>query len=465
MTIFGSFEIGRKALRAQHKGMEVSGQNVANANTPGYTRQRTDMESVVAPMVKNPSMAPGRGVVVADVVRVRSEFYHKQLISTTSNKEYWDTRYETFLGAEAIFMEPEDYGINKYLNDFFDSWQELSSSPEEASVRAGLRENAISLTRTVQDVYHRLDDQIENLENELSMIVNDVNRISDTIAELNEKIRFIDTMQEKSNELFDQLDLAIEELAELVNINVHRQANGTVEIFSGGRLLVQEDRSFHVSLGDGGEKGLQVVSSRGLPLQLNSGKVKGLLDAVNEDLPGLQDELNKLITVLVKDFNELHRQGYAYDSDKTGIDFFKPMDNKGVPAAMAFAVSDAIIEDGSNIAAANVAFAPGNGNNSLEIARLRDLKSPDRLGGASISDYYQAMITSMGVEAQDSERMVGAFEKTLGQLQEMHESISGVNIDEEMLNMVQYQHSWHAAARYLNYVDQMLGVLFTELGR
>ncbi|MGM0651584.1 MAG: flagellar hook-associated protein FlgK [Bacillota bacterium] len=465
MTIFGSFEIGRKALRAQHKGMEVSGQNVANANTPGYTRQRTDMESVVAPMVKNPSMAPGRGVDVADVVRVRSEFYHNQLLSTNSNKEYWDNRYETFLGAEAIFMEPEEHGINKYLNDFFDSWQELSSSPEEASVRAGLRENAISLTRTVQDVFHRLNDQIENLEDELSMIVNDVNRISDTIAELNEKIRFIDTMQEKSNELFDQLDLAIEELSELVDININRQANGTVEIFSGGRLLVQEDRSFHVSVGDGGDEGKQIVSSRGLPLQLSSGKVQGLLDAINVDLPALQGELNELIEVLVKDVNEIHRQGFAYDSDQTDIDFFKPLENEDVPAAIAFEVSEAVIEDGSNIAAANVDFAPGNGDNALEISSLRDEASPDRLGGVSIADYYQAMVTSMGVEAQDSERMVGAFEKTLGQLQEMHESISGVNLDEEMLNMVQYQHSWHAAARYLNYVDQMLGVLFTELGR
>ncbi len=465
MTIFGSFEIGRKALRAQHKGMEVSGQNVANANTPGYTRQRTDMEAVVAPMVKNPSMTPGRGVEVYDVVRVRSEFYHNQLLSTNSNKKYWDTRYETFLGAEAIFMEPEEYGINKYLNDFFDSFQELSSSPEEASVRAGLRENAISLTRTVQDVYHRLNDQIENLEDEMSMIVNDINRISDTIAELNDKIRFIYIMQEKSNELFDQLDLAIEELSELIDITINRQANGTVEIFSGGRLLVQEERSFHVSVGDGGVEGQQIVSSRGLPLQSSTGKVQGLLDAVNKDLPGLQDKLNELIEVLVKDVNEIHRKGFAYDSDQTEIDFFKPLENEDVAAAMVFEVSEAIIEDGSNIAAADVDFAPGNGDNALKIARLRTEASPGRLGGVSISNYYQAMITSMGVEAQDSERMVGAFEKTLGQLQEMHESISGVNMDEEMLNMVQFQHSWHAAARFLNYVDQMLGVLFTELGR
>lgn len=465
MTIFGSFEIGRKALRAQHKGMEVSGQNVANANTPGYSRQRADMEAVVAPMVSHPSMAPGRGVIITDVVRVRSEFYHSQMISTTSNKHYWDTRHETYLGAEAIFMEPEEFGINRYLNDFFDNWQELSASPEQTAVRAALRENAISLTRTVDDVYSRLENKRLDLGNELLMHVNEVNRTADTIAELNEKIRFIDTMQQKSNELFDQLDLAIETLAELVDINVHRQNNGSVEIFAGGRLLVQEDRSFHLSVEEGGEAGLQVVSSRGLPLKLNSGRVPGLLDAVNKDIPGLQNDLNRVITVLIEDVNEIHRRGYAHNSGESGLDFFTPLDGSGSPAAMQFRVSEAVLQDNSNIAASKEAYAPGNGANSLEIARLRDTRRADRLDGNSIAEYYQAMITSMGVEAQDSERMAGAFEKTLNQLKEMHESVAGVNLDEEMLNMIQYQHAWHAASRYLNFVDQMLTMLFTELGR
>ncbi len=465
MSIFGSFEIGRKALRAQHKGMEVSGQNVANANTPGYSRQRADMEAVVSPMVSNPSMAPGQGVIITDVVRVRSDFYHSQLVNTSSNKEYWDTRYETYLGAEAIFMEPEDFGISKYLGDFFDTWQELSASPEESAVRAGLRETAISLTRTVGDVYQRLDDQRLDLVNEVKMHVNEANRIAETIAELNDKIRYVSTMQQKSNELLDQLDMAVEDLARLIDIRVHDKSNGTVEIFSGGRLLVQEERTFPLSVEAGGSDGLQVLSSRGLPVQLSGGRVPGLLDAVNKDLPGLQNDINRIVTALVEDVNEIHRKGFALDSDTTGLDFFTPLEAGGQAAALSFQVSESVLANTANIAASGEKFAPGDGDKSLEIARLRDVRSADRLDGSSIAEYYRAMITSMGVEAQDSERMAGAFEKTLNQLKEMHESVAGVNIDEEMLNMVQYQQSWQAAARYLSYVDQMLTVLFTELGR
>lgn len=465
MSIFASFEIGRKALRVQHKGMEVSGQNVANANTPGYSRQRAEMESVVPPIVAGTDMAPGRGVMVTDIIRIRSEFYHAQLVNTNSHKSYWEMRRETFMGAEAIFMEPDDYGINKYLGDFFDTWQELSSSPEDSAVRAGLRENAVSLTRSVEDVYMRLEAMRLDLQDELYMRVDEVNRIAETIGELNEKIVFIDALQQKSNELLDQLDLAIEELARLVDINVYRKANGTVEIFAGDRIIVQEDRVFQIRVEAGGANGsLQVVSHRGLTVALRTGRVQGLLDAVNSDLPKLQDELNLLVNTLIEEVNELHRAGYGLDSN-SGYNFFAAIGNLELPAALQFRVSEEINENLAHIAASGASGEPGNGAGALAIARLRDERVPGRLDGSSIAEYYRGVITRLGVEAQDCERMTEAFGKTESQLLELHRSVAGVNLDEEMLNMTQFQHAWHAAARYLNYVDQMLSMLFNELGR
>ncbi len=463
MTLFGSFEIGRKALRVQHKGMDVSGQNVANANTLGYTRQRADMESVVAPMVSSPSMAPGRGVIITDIIRVRSEFYHSQIVSTTSDKEYWEARHETYLGLESVFVETDEVGISKYLGEFFDTWQELSVSPEESAVRSSLRESAVSLTRTVKDTYQRLEDQRLDYKDELGVQIKDLNRITDTIAELNEKIRYIDIMQQTSNELLDQLDLAVEELAELIDIRVHHRHNGTVEIFSGGRLLVQEDRKFNVSLDDsGGDSNLRIIDHRGKTLALNKGKVLGLLEAVNKDIPNVQKEINNTIQTMVTDINRLHRNGYGLNAT-TQNDFFKPITDQTKAAAMQFEVSDAVINDSANIAASPDPQEPGNGKTALEIARLRDHREPNRLNGYSITEYYRGIVTAMGAEAQDSERMKITFGITLDEISELHESISGVNLDEEMLNMIQFQHSWNAAGRFLSTVDEMLTVLFSEL--
>ncbi len=465
MSLFGSFEIGRKALRAQHKGMEVSGQNVANANTPGYSRQRANLESVEHPIVAGTSMAPGQGVRVSNVERMHSAFYHSQMINTASHKAYWDMRQETYKTAEAIFMEPDDYGINKYLSEFFDSWQELSSSPEEASIRAGLREHAVTLTQSVQDVYLRLQDIRIDKQDELEMRVDEVNRILDEISEINDKLRFVDALQQKSNELHDHLDLALEELAELVDIQVHRKGSGAVDIFSGGQLLVQENRAFHLEAQAGEEGHLQVSSHRGLPLNFNAGRINGLLDAINIDIPDIQNSLDNVVTTLVNEVNDLHRAGYGLDhTDNVALDFFAPLEGD-TPASMQFRVADAIMEDSSNISASSEPGEPGNGETALEIARLRDHREADRLHGSSIMEYYRGMVTSMGVQAQESERMAETFKRTEAQIIEMHRSVSGVNLDEEMLNMTQFQHAWHAAARYLNTVDDMLTVLFTELGR
>lgn len=464
MSIFASFEIGRKALRVQHKGMEVSGQNVANANTPGYSRQRTEMEAVVPPIIAGHDMAPGRGVLVQDVVRVHSQFYHAQIIATTSQERFWETRRETYLAAEAIFMEPDLHGIGSYLNDFFDTWQEMSSSPEDSAVRAALREKSISLTRTVEDVYMRMEDTRLELAGELERRVNEVNRLCEAIAELNDKIRYVHALDQKSNELLDKLDLAVEELSELLDINVYYKANGAAEIFSGGRVLVQEERPFPLIFHQDEDTGrFEVLSHRLRPLNLEGGRVYGLLEAVNKDLPGLQGELNLMVRTLVEEVNIIHRSSFALDSDLDGLNFFRPIDEDSV-AALSFVLSAEIFSDLANIAASNRSFEPGNGAAALDIARLRDRRL-DVLNNASVTEYYRSVITAMGAEAQDAERMEEAFSVTRSQFVELHRSISGVNMDEEMLSMSQFQHAWHAAARYLSYVDQMLTVLFTELGR
>ncbi len=466
MTIFGSFEIGRKALKANHKGMEVSGQNVANANTPGYSRQRANLESVVHPIVVGPSMAPGQGVKVTNVERMHSEFYHSQMIKTGSHRSYWEMRQETYNTAEAIFMEPDDYGINKYLTDFFDSWHELSSSPEETAVRSALREHAVTLTSSVQDVYMRLQDIRLDKQDEMEMRIEEVNRILDVISELNDKLRFVDALQQQSNELHDQLDLAIEELSEMLDIQVYRKESGAVDIFSGGRLIIQESRALHLELKPAEEDNhLQVVNYRGVPLNINAGRIAGLLDAINLDIPDIQNSLDNVVTTMVTEINALHRTGYGLNqTEELAIDFFTPLDET-TSAAMQFQVADDVLEDSSNVAASSQPGEPGNGEMALEIARLRDHRQAERLHGGSVMEYYRGMITSMGVQAQESERMAETFKRTEAEIIELNRSVSAVNIDEEMLNMTQYQHSWHAAARYLNTVDEMLTVLFTELGR
>ncbi|MGB4502547.1 MAG: flagellar hook-associated protein FlgK, partial [Dethiobacteria bacterium] len=248
MTIFGSIETGRSALRAQMMGMAVSGQNVANANTPGYSRQRVELAPAVPALTTGLSLVPGYGVEITAITRVRSEFYHTQAMSSGSYLSYWEMRAEAFQGAEVIFMEPGENGLSGYLNDFFDSWQELSGSPESAAVRMSLREQAISFTDAVQDTYLRLTDLQVGLKNELAKRVQEVNQLAAEAAAINEHIIFAGALGESPNALLDQLDLVLEQLSGLVDIRVYRKNSGAVEIFAGGRLLVQDQQHYALSL-------------------------------------------------------------------------------------------------------------------------------------------------------------------------------------------------------------------------
>ncbi len=463
MTIFGSLEIGRRALRAQMKGMEVSGQNVANANTPGYSRQRVDLQAIAVPLVPGISLSPGRGVEVAAVQRINSQFYRSQLNRTLAHLSFWESRQETFRGAEVILMEPEEHGINRLLGDFFDVWHELSTSPESAAVRTSLREHTVTFTRTVQEVYRRCGELRLSVQEEMEQRVEEINFLAKEIAAMNEKVALMYHLGDTSNELLDQLDRAVEQLSALVEVQVCPKLNGAVEIFAGGHLLVQGHHSFSLAVDSGNGDTVEVVSHRGRPLTLQSGRLAALQESVNVIIPGVQEELDRVVSRLVEEVNALHRGGFGLDGSGNR-DFFNPIAPGPVPPSLQFSLAGDLLQDPALIAAASRSGEPGNGETALAVARLRE--APVMQGGtASIIDYYRGMIASLGVEGQECERMVGAYSAAEAQLSERYQSIAGVNLDEEMLNMVQFQHAWHAASLFIKSVDEMLAVLLNELGR
>jgi len=462
MSIFGSLEIGKRALCAQFKAMEVSGHNVANANTPGYSRQRVDLKTV-APLAVSGVKNSGGGVEVAGIQRIRSEFYHKQIINTVAHRSHWEMRREVYDAVEAIFMEPSEYGLNQSMMDFFDAWHELSSAPESMAVRMGLRERAITFTRAVRDIYMRFADLRLNMQSEYDMGARQLNSLAREVASINEKIIYLTSLQESSNDLLDQLDRALQEMADLADIRIFRKSNGAVEVFAGERLVVQDQHYFPVQVEISSEGHFYLAEQTGQSLNLSAGRLYGLQQAINEDIPGIQKHLDELVSALVEEVNMLHRSGYGLNNE-TGQDFFQAIQDNGIPPALQFYMSEALTDDVSAIGAASEPDLPGDGGTALEIARLRS--APIMEGGTvSVTDSYRGLITFIGVESQESERMIQAFSRTEAQLLEQDRSISSVNLDEEMLNMIQYQHAWNAAARFINYVDLMIGTLFQELGR
>lgn len=479
-STFGSFEIGRRAIHAQQKGVQVTGQNIANANTEGYSRQVVHMKALVPPAVPGVVTPPGYGVDISDIERMKSEFYGEQIRKAITAQHYWDRLGQTMDGIESIFQEPGENSVNIYLNEFFDAWQEISVNPESYAARISLREQAVSLTGLVRDIYGRLDEFKHDVEKELETAVKQVNSIAEEIAELNEKITYLGALGKKSNELLDERDLCLQKLSEFVNIRVIERANGSVEVLAGGRLLLHDDRSFPLEMktisGDNDETGQLVASvtnSLGAELAVEGGALAGMLESYNEVLPYYQGGLNDLVSTLVEKVNEIHRQGYGLDGSNEN-NFFKPIaENNLGDAARFFAVEDAILEDAGRIAAATenleendgeINLPTGDGSNALKIAKLREVKV---FGDETTTfhDYYRGMIADLGVAGRETERMLQTIIAVSDRLIEHAEAVSGVSLDDEMINLVQYQHAYTAAARFLNTFDEMLGILLSELGR
>lgn len=487
-STFGSFEIGRRALHVQQKAVQVTGQNIANVNTEGYSRQVVHMQALVPPAVPGVDTPPGYGVAISDISRLKSEFYGEQIMKALTDQHYWERLGETVEGIEAIFQEPDEEGINIYLNEFFDAWQEVSINPESYAARISLREQAVSLTGLVRDVCGRLDELKYDVEKELETTIKQINSLAAEIAGLNEKITYVQSLGHKSNEMLDERDLRLQELSRLVDIRVIQRTNGSIEVLAGGRLLLHDNRSFAIDVEiDKDSNGQALISnSLGAELTVRGGALRGMLESYNEVFPRYQGGLDDLVSTLVEEVNAVHREGYGFDGNN-GYDFFVPLPGDvKISAARAFKVDQSIIDDPGRIAAArNVEAAddeenagdgevekislPGDGGNALEIARLREkiIKFGDEENerDATFHDYYRALIADLGVEGREAERMLLSFTKVTEILKEKQEAVSSVSLDDEMLNMVQFQHAYNAAARFLNVFDEMLGVLLNELGR
>lgn len=468
---FGSFEIGRRAIHAQQKGAQVTGQNIANANTEGYSRQMVQLEAKVPPAVPGVVTPPGYGVGVADITRVKSEFYGNQLMKALNVQNYWESLGESLNGIEVIMQEPSEESINSSLGEFFDAWQELSVNPESHAARLSLREQAVSLSSVVRDIYSRLDEFRYDVQNELQANIKDINAISREITEMNEKIVYLEGMGKKSNELLDERDLRLQELSELVDVRVLQRDNGSVEVIAGGRTLLHDDRHFELGL-DMDE--MKISNSLGAELQLQGGKLKGLQEAYNETFPRYQGALDELVYGLVNAVNEQHNEGSGLDGSSG--DFFEelpaPPDEEPAHyrAATNFYVHENILEDLDAIAAAQEPGnegeepAPGDGSNALAIAELRaGMTMAD--GSATFHDFLRGVIADLGVDGREAQRMSDSMGSVADNMREQQEAISSVSLDDEMLNMVQYQHAYSAAGRFLNTLDQMLGTLIAELGR
>ena len=457
-TFFG-LETGRRALDAHRRALEVTAHNIANATTEGYSRQQVKFAPTspyTLPGVNQASGALqlGTGVKIEEIRRMRDHFLDGQVRQESTSLGLWEKTRDLLGQVEVIFNEPSESGLRSVLERFWSSWQDLGNSPESSAVRATVVERGQAVADTFRHLWSQLSDLQASLDREIIAHASVINSLGSEIASLNLQIAGVSGSGQQANDLMDRRDRLLDELSRLTEINVIQGPSDTISVFIAGGNLVSGNvsNSLETRLEP---DGLAIYwKDTGVRFSPRKGEVSAVLKVRDTTIPGFKDYLDQMATALRDRVNELHREGFGLDGS-TGLDFFEP-----TASAYSMALSSDIRGDYNKLAA-SLSGGVGDGSNALRVAQI---SQEALLDGTTPGDFYRSLVAELGVKSQEANRMSKNLRVLVDHLNDGRDSIQGVSLDEEMTDLLRYQHAYSAAARLITVVDEMIATIVNRLG-
>lgn len=546
-TFFG-LNIAKSGLFVAQRALNVVSHNVANANTPGYTRQRLDMKQTAPEMLAASNGMLGTGVDSESVIQIRDQFLDFKVRSETTSMGEWQFRKELYENIEAIFNEPSDSGVRKTLDQFYESVHELNKNPESLTTRALIRQRAIALSENIGGMYDQLVDAQSDIDFELKTVVSQINGYAEQIKDLNRVIYQSELDGSSANDIRDQRNKVLDELSELVNIDYYEDNENRFHVLITGKPLVSHYNVDELTTTprteklnpDDAQRLVDIEWSSGATFKLQGGKLKAILDmrdgksAENKGIPYYVEKLNVLADRLFSEINRIHMNGFDLDGNKgvmlftmndmssaeyeayllrEGLDGKPPMDltsevtngtstdlsvekndaiiaenikklldnnpdysNKSIKylsdgryylvdriPANQFTISEDVDLDLNKFAASDTLEGlPGNGQNAINIANMR--QNNHMFAWGSPDDYVKSLVSNLGVDSANAIRMHSNQKSLIVEIENKRQSIMGVSLDEEMSEMIRFQHSYSANARMMTAMDELLDLVVNRLG-
>ncbi len=557
-NVFSVLNTAKVGLLAQQLAIEVTGQNIANVQTEGYSRQEINFE---ASNPRNFSLGQlGTGVRVTGVERSHDQFLYSQILSEGDTLGQFEVRKDVFEQLEILFSESNGQSLNQTLGNFFAGLQDLSSNPTGLPERSSVIAEAQNLASTFGNLGNSLFQIQRNLDSAIQVEVERINSLTSEIAELNKAIHANEPTTFSANDLRDRRDQRVKELSELVDLNYVDEMDGQISLtFDNGTPLVLQSTAFTMGTSiNGNNKGFQDITVSGLngtstniTSSLTGGSIKGLLDMRDVEVADIKDKLDRFAAGFIQEVNNIHQQGFGADGT-TGNNFFTApsvtvetnINNTGTAtlaatngnpsailsdkfeitvtgsntftlnnlttgvsagsfsftsgstfnlaggfavtisgsaavgdsfklsvsenAAQTFSVSSDVASNSSKIAAGLTSSA--DGANALELIGLQSKLTFDSVthiqsgsGAFTFDEFYSSIVSSLGIQSFSTQAKFSQQEGILLQLNTRRESISGVSIDEEFINMVKFQQAYNAAARLIGVVDELLDTVISQV--
>jgi flagellar hook-associated protein 1 FlgK len=548
MGITSILDTAKQALLAQQAALQVVGQNIANVNTPGYSRERP----VILPaQPTSNSRAFRTGVEVDHVQRVFDRFIGGQVNLANANFQSAQEQTDLLAQVESLFndLSLEDGGLASSVENFFQAFQDLANNAQSGPERAVLQQRGMVVAGAFNNLHTGLESLASDLNGLLQDDLQEISRLSSQIANLNVQIQRMEVdLKNPANTFRDQRDVLLKQLSEKVGITSFEDSNGQFTVLLGGsRPLIEGARANSlIPVADPNDPQnlsvrMQDVHGNIIDISPNitSGRIHGLLEVRDTLLPNFTNSLNRLAAQLTSSVNRVHTNGYGLDGS-TGSNFFVPRqvsgqalaentgggtlttmtvfdptqltlddysvtfnspattfdivntttgatvltgqtytsgasirvdgievsitDGASAPqagdrfqisstrhAASNIAVDPVILNDAQKIAAGSAPLA-GDNANALALAQLRDAKTID---GNTFGQFYNSLITSVGIETQNSSIIAAQRELVVTEVENRRESLSGVSLDEEQLDLIRFQQAFAAAANFVRVADEM----------
>lgn len=444
-SLLGTMSIAMGALEAQQAGLATTTNNIANLNTPGYTRERPVLQE--ADPVLNNGVAYGTGVKLQGIESLRDSILNLQIDNETQQQGQSQAYVSAMSQAQTLF--PDDTsGIGQQISIFFQSLNSLSTDPSNLALRQSVLSAANGLASAFNGAASQLSAQRSSLDQNAEQATGEVNQLTQQIAGLNQKLAVLSSASQGYGSFLDQRDSLVQKLSGLIDVSVINDGTSITLTTKQGATLVADGQSFALSTALDPASGVQHIYSQGADItgKISGGQLGGLLQARDQTLPAMQTQLDALAGGLVQALNTAHAQGFDLNGNAGG-NLFSPVSGAGAAAGMAVAISD------PTLLAASSDGTPGSNGN---LANLSAVANQAVSNGMTPTESYGSLVFQAGSAVSDATTELNASNAMLQQLQQQQASVSGVSLDEEAANLLLYQRAYQAAARAISAVDQML---------
>lgn len=479
-SAFRGLGIALSGTAAQQKTLDVIGHNISNVNTPGYTRQvlnQTSTAPEVAGRFGNGNMKQyGLGVDVQEIKSLRDDLLEKKLNREYNTLGYWDNRTQSVTELENLFNDTSEEGLQTVMDNFWNSWEQLSKPNGGITARALVKENAIAFIDTVKYMDSTLKNYRKSKDTEIKENVSNINKMAKDLASLNQEIQKVEMYGVVAGDLRDQRSAMITELSTQADVRVSYMENGNCNVSIDGRMLVEHTRYDEiVPVPDEDNIGYCRLTwkSDNSTVNINGGALKSTIDARDTLVKGFRDQINELVIGLSTEVNAVHNKGFGVKDNVHRNLFINTSDGSSVGIDLGNIGFNPELNDFDNIAA-GASGPPENSEDNkiaLEIGSLRQKdffsdKYETTTGNRkyTFDEFYRNTVTEIGTIGADATTAYNSQKILIDQLEYKKKSVSSVSLDEELSNLMRYEHSYNAAARMVNVMDEMLEIIISKTG-